>query len=694
METLWVLAVAVLVLFVPGATVLLVARVTRVSWFAAVAPPISCGIASLTAMGCAVLGVPFGPGSLLVVVGLVALAGVVMRWRSPRGPSTARPRRRPVELVGAVSGAVLVAGAIAAGVRSWLAGMGSLRTVPQEHDMVVHTTLTAFIERTGRGAPWQVLPADLLTGAPAQSYPAGLHLLSAIVARFAGDAVVGLNAVCVVVCAVVWPVSVASLGVMAARRARTGFGIAVVAGGMAAVVAIGLQQPMFLLNHVGGMLPNATTLAMAPGILTVLVTMPPAAGSVLAAGLACAGAVAVHPSAVVTVGVSVVAWCAGESFTRGGAGFAKGRVRAVGPAVVVAGVMSLPGLAAVLSQGATVTTFPSEKPAESMTQAVGRVFAVPYDGFPGDAVPLGSGQGAVMLLLLLGLVAILIGGGPWGLITTWGAWAVIVVAMYVSPGRGWEAGITRFFYNATFRISSHLNLFVPVIAALGVASTAAVVARRLPRLPSLRPSAGRWGAVGLVTVLAVSYGMAVLPGYLRIAQSTVASRFSHPTPYVRVSPDDLAAIRWLAPRVLPGQRVLNSANDGSTYLYVLGGVPVVNVQTLGAAAWPPSYALLEDFNRYRTERDIRRVLTDLDIAWVYVDTRTPAISSAGAPENWVSAPAFDLAPGLLNLEALPEVRPAFRSGTVAVYAVDLNAIRALDAGPPPGRPPVVVSSTR
>ncbi|WP_210969735.1 DUF6541 family protein [Saccharopolyspora endophytica] len=693
MESLWVLAIATLVLFVPGAIVLLAARVRRASWIAGVAPPISCGIASLTAMGCALIGVPFGPVPLCVVVGLVALVGVGVWWRSPREPSTG-PRRRPVELVGAVCGVVLVVGAIAAGTRSWLAGMGSLRTVPQEHDMVVHTTLTAFIERTGRGAPWQLLPADLLTGAPAQPYPAGLHLLSAIVARCAGDAVVGLNAVAVVVCAVVWPVSVATLGVMAARRARMGFGIAMVAGGMAAVVAIGLQQPMFLLNHVGGMLPNATALAMAPGILTVLVTMAPAVGPVLVAGLACAGAVAVHPSAGVTVGVSVVAWCAGELFTRGGAGFAKDRVRAVGAAVVVAAVMSLPGLAAVLSQRATVTTFPSEKPPESVTQAMGRVFAVPYDGFPGDVVPLGSGQFAVMLLLLAGLVAILVRGGPWGLVAAWGAWAVVVVAMYVSPGRGWEAGITRYFYNATFRISSHLNLFVPVIAALGVVFTAAVVARRLPRLPSLRPSAGRWAAVGLVMVLAAVYGMAVLPGYLRIAQSTVASRFSSPTPYVRVSPDDLAAIRWLAPRVLPGQRVLNSANDGSTYLYVLGGVPVVNVLTLGAAAWPPSYALLEDFNRYRTESDIRRALTDLDVAWIYVDTKTPTISSAGAPENWVSAPSFGLAPGLLNLEALPEVRPAFRSGTVAVYSVDLNAIRALDAGPPAGRPPVVVNSTR
>lgn len=693
MKTLWVLAVATSVLFVPGAIVLLAARVRRVSWFAGVAPPISLGIASLTAMGCALIGVPFGPGPLGLVVGLVALVGVGVRWRSPRTPLTG-PRRRPVEVAGAACGVVLVAGAIAAGVRSWLAGMGSLRTLPQEHDMVVHTTLTAFIERTGRGAPWQLLPADLLTGAPAQPYPAGLHLLSAVVARFAGDAVVGLNAVSIVVCAVVWPVSVATLGVLAARRARMGFGIAMLAGGMAAVVAIGLQQPMFLLNHVGGMLPNATALAMTPGILTALVTMPLAAGPVLAAGLACAGAVAVHPSAGVTVGVSLVAWCAGELFTRGGAVFAKDRVRAVGAAVVVAGMMSLPGLAAVLSQSTTVTSFPSEKPAETLTQAVGRVFAVPYDGFPGDTVPLGAGQFAVMLLLLAGLVAILVRGAPWGLITTWGAWAIVVVAMYVSPGRGWEAGITRYFYNATFRISSHLNLFVPVIASLGVVFTAAAVARRLPRLPSLRPSAGRWAAVGLVTVLAVTYGVAVLPGYLRTGQSTVASRFSNPTPYLRVSPDDLAAIRWLAPRVLPGQRVLNSANDGSTYLYVLGGVPVVNVLTLGAATWRPSYALLEDFNRYRTDRDVRRALIDFDIAWIYVDTKTPTISSAGAPENWVSGPSYGLAPGLLNLEALPEVRPAFRSGTVAVYSVDLNAIRALDAVPPAGPLPVVVGSTR
>lgn len=32
--------------------------------------------------------------------------------------------------------------------------------------MILHTLLTAYITRTGRGTPWQLVPADVLTGEP------------------------------------------------------------------------------------------------------------------------------------------------------------------------------------------------------------------------------------------------------------------------------------------------------------------------------------------------------------------------------------------------------------------------------------------------------------------------------------------------------------------------------------------------
>jgi hypothetical protein len=68
------------------------------------------------------------------------------------------------------------------------------------------------------------------------------------------------------------------------------------------------------------------------------------------------------------------------------------------------------------------------------------------------------------------------------------------------------------------------------------------------------------------------------------------------------------------------------------------------------------------------------------VRWVYVDTDTPAIGSAGSPENWAGPDGFRLAPGLRDLNGLPGLTEAFRSGSVTVYALDLGAVGPQPAG--------------
>ena len=58
---------------------------------------------------------------------------------------------------------------------------------------------------------------------------------------------------------------------------------------------------------------------------------------------------------------------------------------------------------------------------------------------------------------------------------------------------------------------------------------------------------------------------------------------------------------------------------------------------------------------------------------VYVDTDTPAIGSAGSPELG-RARRLPVAPGLRDLDGLPGLTVAFRSGSVTVYALDLAAV--------------------
>ena len=90
----------------------------------------------------------------------------------------------------------------------------------------------------------------------------------------------------------------------------------------------------------------------------------------------------------------------------------------------------------------------------------------------------------------------------------------------------------------------------------------------------------------------VGYATAPAVGYARIAELSVATRYRTPE-FVRIGPDDDAAIAWLAAHIRPGERVFNSPNDGSTYLYVERGIPVVNIYTLGLTGIPYTYRLLQ-----------------------------------------------------------------------------------------------------
>ena len=89
--------------------------------------------------------------------------------------------------------------------------------------------------------------------------------------------------------------------------------------------------------------------------------------------------------------------------------------------------------------------------------------------------------------------------------------------------------------------------------------------------------------------------------------------------------------------VRPGQRILNSANDGSTILYTEYGLPVVNLATLGSATAPYTYQLLGGFRDYPTDPTVRRDLLDLHVDWLYVDDQAPAIGVGGAPFAWPQA---------------------------------------------------------
>jgi hypothetical protein len=661
-----VLAAALLVTGLPGIVLLLALGVRRPVVLLAAGPGVSVVVAGFVAIVSALVGVRFGAVGVGAAVGALVVA-VVLSGRGAR--RLTRPWAAPV--AGSLGAAMILTG-VGFAAWSWLTGLGGISTPPQEHDMIIHAMQTAYIARSGVAAPWLLVPADVLSGGPVSFYPSGFHLLAALTAGLTGDIVASINAVTVVLLAIVGPTGVAALTIVAARDLRLGRGTAVLAGGIAALVLAGSYRPGFHLMHDGGIVGNAAALSMVPGAVAALLALPALRRTAAAGpGLAAGGAVWVHPSASMSIGLTVLSWWAGQVMASEG----RHRLRelpvplaitaAVGLVAVLPAV--LPGIVTAGRTGA----FPPDTGPTSFRDAVGSTFSYPIAGWLDQAQS--QSQVWMAVLTVVGAAAVLALRRGSGAVLAWVVWSVVLIGAWLSPAEGFEAPITGFFYNAMLRTWSHVSLVGPVLAGLGVvlvANRLALVVRR--RAARVSPPA-RLVAPVLVIASFLVYALGPAVEYARTNEEAVATRYRTPD-FVRVGPDDRAAIDFLAARVTPGERVFNSPNDGSTYLYVLRGVPVVNVYTLGLPGVPYSYELLEDFREYPTDESVREQLRELNVRWVYVDSSAPGIGSNGSPEGWAGSEGFSLAPGLAELEGLPGLVPEFTSGSVTVYSLDLDAV--------------------
>ncbi|MCF7551842.1 DUF6541 family protein [Pseudonocardia sp. WMMC193] len=677
MSDVVLLLVAALVAYVPGLAVLAALRVGSPVVAVAVAPPLTVATCGLTAVVAAVGGFGYGPVPVLVVVVLLLVVACLRGYRARRRrlaslswkytPPPAERRRDRTEAVPVAVGLAMTVVALGYGLWGWLRGLAGLATVPQEHDMIIHAMQTAYIARSGRAAPWELVPADVLTGGPVSFYPSGFHLLAGLTAQLDGLEVVrALNAMTVVVLVGTMISGTAALAVVAARRVGLGRGAAMLAAGVAALVIAGMYRPVYQLTHDGGILGQAAAFAMVPGAVAALVALPGRRMAYgVAAGIATAGAVWVHPSVAVSISLTTFFWGVGELLTRYGRQRLRGLLKPLAVAVGTAAVLLVPAVGPGLGATGRTGAFPPDSGPVDFGTALERVLALPYTGWL-DPDNLAY-QRSAAILAGIGVVALLVRWRGLGPVVAWLFWVVILIGAWLSPGTGYEAIVTGFFYNAMLRTWSHTSMLVPVLAGLGVVLVGALLARIASRLPG-------WAVVTAVAAgVFTLYAVEPARNYATMNEEAVATRYSTPD-FVRVGPDDQAAIAWLADRVRPGERVFNSPNDGSTYLYVERGVPVVNVYTLGLPGVPYSYELLEHFNTYPTDPAVRRQLEDLDVAWVYVDESAPGIGSNGSPDGWAGSAGFSLAPGLADLDGLPGLDLRFRSGTVSVYSLDLGRV--------------------
>lgn len=671
MRDLLLLAWATLCAFLPGLTVLGALRRFSPATVLAGAPPVTIGLLYLTSLLTGATGWRFGLASTAVVWLVVVLLAAVIGRRGTPLPLLPRLRPSAVSAIGIAATAV----AMALALKTWLRGLGTLSTLPQEHDMIIHSELVAVIMRTGRGAPWQSFPADVLSGHPGSFYPNGFHLYAALVGTFAGDPIRALNAAMVVLFAAVLPVGVAGLALRLRPRS-----LAPVVAGAAALAGAVSYHPMVALLHDGGILSNAAAFAVAPGaVALVLAGIRAGVPGVLASALAICGVVLVHPTAIGTVGWTAGTWLVVEGL------LAKDRWRLLRRELItlvaggVAGaVLLVPYLLAAQTQAARVAAEPRDIPVRPLAEAVGIALTAPYGGYVDPTFQMV--QVWIAGLAALGLVLCLWFRVNAALVGVLVVWTGLIVGFLVGS-RILPVLITSdLFYNGYTRLVGALSMAQWLASGVAVAAVVMAVGRAGAAL--LRRTSGRWVQPAAAGVILLALVVPFLH-YADVNEDVVASRYRAPE-FTRVDGNDLAAARYVVHRIAPGERVMNNANDGSTYGYVFYGLPIVEVEAIGAPGPQAvyTYQLLIDFNRLGRDPQITGLVCRLHIGWAIVDSEAPLI---GAPPSLFPNGLYEVAPGLENLDRTPHVSAVATFGDVTVYRVALDELGCGDrAGSSPG----------
>ncbi|MGY1726614.1 DUF6541 family protein [Geodermatophilus sp. SYSU D01062] len=686
-----VLAVGLLLLYVPGTLLFVVCRVRSLRVWLGAAPAATLGIYQLAALSGSAVGLRLWP-AVLTCTAALAVAAVALELRagseavvpdvvrSTLAGVRARPQAAVVAVVGVATACWLAA-------TTWLRGMGGLATPSQEHDPVQHLLLTAFIARTGQASPFDVMPLDLASGDNVRFYPAGLHTFAGLLAGLTPDPVVAFNGTLVVVLGVAGPV-----GLCAAVAGIVGRRHGPVAGALAALLSSVLYRPQFQLAHDAGIFAFGVGLALAPAaVVCVLALRRGDRGLPVATAVVALGLYAIHPSvAVIVASVLVVGGVVALTSAPVRAWLSSTRWVLLATAVL-SGVAVAPWLLASLQVGGQVTDYPEIPPDEPLFVALERVVGAQVGGFLDPSAS--QYQTAIAVATLAGLVGCLTRRRLWPLAAAWLAWVGIAVAFTTglddAPVIDQIGGL---FYNSTPRLTNTTYVLAVAVAGAGITSLAAqlaaVATRRGHASDSPSPTDTAEGATAagerlpdllvpaVVAAVAVVFVSVSALDYRAMNTQSVAGRFATPD-FLRVSGEDRAAFEWLARQDGVGT-VMNNGNDGSTYLYVYEGIPVVNVYPLGVAEARYGLYLMQHFNEIDTNRKVRCLVQQHDISHVMVSLTSPLIGAAADPFDWLAEPTFSYAPGLEGLDDVEDLHRVYRNTDTSVYAIDESVLEGDD----------------
>ncbi|MEU4444995.1 DUF6541 family protein [Actinosynnema sp. NPDC050801] len=636
-----------LLLWVPG--LLFGAAIRLRGWtLVAAAPALTYGLVAIGGLLLGKLGVSwtlltFGAWALAASVVLFAVTTLVQR----RWPARVEDDEPRVSRRGHLVVAAGVAIGLAVGAVTFLRGISSLDRLAQDWDAPHHGNLVRWLAEHQTSL---VSSAGAIGNQPENAnyfYPATYHQLLALLLDQFGVTLPQLLNSGALSTVLVWPVGIAAMGLAWKLPARM----------VAPAAAVSTWFSPFPYDSLwrGPLWPYVAGIALLPAVLALVTYLVRPRGIT--------GPVAIAVSAAALVGLQpslafILAGLLGVIF-----------LACVLRLVPVDWKRAWPTLAAVAvlgALGAAPLILPSMGAADGVAAMV----------WPSEATPAGAfGQ----MLTFSGVVdfpqwwigvpalfGIVVMARRRLMVWMVGVWLAFggLYAVTVSLEGAIIQRLTGYFYNDHWRLAVMLPL--PGAIAFGVAVVAVgtwVVDRYAGRVPALARSP--WAPVAVSVVFFLLIGL-ISGAYIGRNSARLAGNYQNgPT----VSDGELAAYRWLAEHVRPGERVMNDVFDGSGWLYAMAEVEPVEWTFYGTPAGTPSNYLVKHLNELDEDPEVREDLTELKVRYV--------IMGRGfvRKENRI-------APGFVGLDRTPGFTEVFRNSDSVIYEIEgqASAVEGASAG--------------
>lgn len=585
------------VLFVPGALLLLAARVRGIAVIV-FAPLISLVLTSWLPVVLGFTGIRFGHVSFWIVTLIVAGAVFALsRALSERWPIT-RPFDRP-------AWPILLGTALSApiGALAMMRAIVDPRRPIQTWDGVFHQNAVRYILETGNGSSTSIGAVSTTNMSP-RFYPAGWHDVVSL--GYTGDVVVATNTAALVFGCVLFPFAVAVLSSVLAKSVT----IAPIIGALAASSFTSLPERP---SSYGTLWPVMAGYVVLPLVLAALVQMcrKNSSPTIFFAAVALCGAAGVslvHPSAVFAL--AVVGWWIPLLFIVQPAQWRNAprfqRLAALAAVVGIPLVLVAAWLSPLFSR---VVNWERTAYGE-----LGReIFGVLSDsqlsqqGF-GDPVP----EWGIVLGVVAGIVVAVLHRHTRWLLPAYAVSGYLYVASAVVtlPGYGWLA---PWYYDPV-----RLGAIVPVVAAplvaIGLTGIVELITRALGT--SWRPAVAAAAIVGLGLT---THGFNFNQGYWMLHLNYTFKNEDGLN--ALISPDEVEFQHRLAAKLPKGAKVVGDPRTGAALLYATTGIYVYYPHLDGS--WgEEGLTVGRTFNTIASNPQMCEIMGKLGIDYFYTDDRT------------------------------------------------------------------------